>query len=50
VIGSRRLIWVGHLARMKEDRSAFKILTGKLTENRSLRKLLVDGRKILEQI
>ena len=28
----------GHVARMKEDRSTFKILTGKLTGKRSLRK------------
>ena len=27
VIKSRRLIWVGHVARMEEGRSAFKILT-----------------------
>ena len=26
---SRRLRWAGHVARMEEDRSAFKILTGK---------------------
>ena len=31
VIKSRRLRCVGHLARMEEGRSAFKILTGKLT-------------------
>ena len=29
VIKSRRLRWVGHVARMEEGRSAFKILTGK---------------------
>ena len=28
VIKSRRLRWEGHVARMEEDRSAFKILTG----------------------
>ena len=28
VIKSRRLRWAGHLARMEEGRSAFKILTG----------------------
>ena len=27
VIKSRRLTWAGHVARMEEDRSAFKILT-----------------------
>ena len=29
VIKSRRLSWAGHVARMEEGRSAFKILTGK---------------------
>ena len=36
VIKSRRLRWVGHVARMEEDRSAFKILTGKPTGKRPL--------------
>ena len=36
VIKSRRLRWAGHVDRMEEDRSAFKILTG-------------NGRKILER-
>ena len=31
VIKSRRLEWAGHVARMEEGRSAFKILTGKPT-------------------
>ena len=31
VIKSRRMRWAGHVARMKEGRSAFKILTGKPT-------------------
>ena len=30
-IQPRRLRWAGHVARMKEGRSAFKILTGKPT-------------------
>ena len=34
VIRSGRLRWTGHVARMKEDRSAFKILTGKPTGKR----------------
>ena len=29
VIKSRRLRWAGHVVRMEEDRSAFKMLTGK---------------------
>ena len=33
---SRRLRWAGHVARMEEGRSAFKILTGKRTAKRSL--------------
>jgi len=30
------LRWAGHVARMEEGRSAFKILTGKLTAKRPL--------------
>ena len=33
VIKSRRLRWTGHVAKMEEGRSAFKILTGKPTGN-----------------
>ena len=36
VIKSRRLRWAGHVARKKEGRSAFKILTGKPTGKRPL--------------
>ena len=36
VIKSRRLIWAGHIARMEEDRSAFKVLTGTPVETRFL--------------
>ena len=36
VIKSRRLRWVGHVARTEEGRTAFKILTGKSTGNRPL--------------
>ena len=35
----RRLRWAGHLARMEEGRSAFKILTGKPTGKRPLGRL-----------
>ena len=35
-IKSRRLRWTGHVARMEEGRSAFKILTGKPRGKRSL--------------
>ena len=37
MIKSRKLRWAGHVARTEEDRSAFKILTGKPTGKRSLR-------------
>jgi hypothetical protein len=46
LLKSRRLRWTGHVARMEEGRSVFKILTGKLQE-----KDLYEGeggRKILE--
>ena len=36
VIKSRKLRWAGHVARLEEGRSAFKILTGKLTGKRPL--------------
>ena len=36
VIKSRRLRWAGHVAKMEEGRSAFKILTGKLAGKRPL--------------
>ena len=38
VIKSRRLRWADHVARMEEDRNAFKILTNKPTRRRPLRK------------
>ena len=36
VIKSRRLSWAGHVARMEEGRSVFKILTDKPTGKRPL--------------
>ena len=36
VIKSRRLRWAGHVGRMEDGRSAFKIVTGKPTGNRPL--------------
>ena len=36
VIKSRRLRWAGHVARIKECRSAFKFLTGKPIGKKSL--------------
>ena len=38
MIKSRRLKWAGHVSRMEECRSAFKILTGKHTEKIALGK------------
>ena len=35
-IKSRRLRWAGHVTRMEEDRSAFKILMNKNTVTRAL--------------
>ena len=49
VIKSRRFRWAEHVARREEGRSAFKILTGKLTGKRDLwGGLCVDMRTILE--
>ena len=39
VIKSRRLRWAGHIPRIEEGRSAFKLLTGKPTGNRHLGRL-----------
>ena len=36
LIKSRRLRWTGHVARMEEGRSAFKILTGTPTGKMSI--------------
>ena len=38
MIKSRRLRWAGHVARMKKGRVAFKMLTGKPTGKRPLRR------------
>ena len=54
VIKSRRFRWAGHVARMEEGRSAFKILTGKPTGKRPLgrprRRCEDDVRMDLEKI
>ena len=47
---TRRLRWTGHVVRMEEDRSSFKILTGTPTGKRLLEDLVIDGRTILEWI
>ena len=38
VIKFRRLRWAGHVSRMEQGRSAFKMLTGKPTGKRPLRR------------
>ena len=48
VIKSSRLRWAGHVARMEEGMSAFKILTHTPAEKIPLGSLGVDGRTILE--
>ena len=45
MIKSKRLRWAGHVARMEKGMSALKILTGKPTGKRPLRRL---RRTILE--
>ena len=49
VIKSRRLRWAGHVARMEEGRSAFKILTGKRPLGRPRRRWEDNIRMNLEE-
>jgi hypothetical protein len=53
VVKSTRLRWTGHVARMEEGRSVFKILTGKPTGKRPLgrpRRIWEDNmRRILKK-
>ena len=46
----RRLRWADHVARLREDRGAIKILTDKRTGKRHLKGQTVDKRTILEKI
>ena len=48
MIKSGRLRWAGHVARMEEGRSAFKILSCNLQERDLQEDLGIDGRIILE--
>ena len=48
VIKSRRLKWTGHVVRMEEDRSSFKILTGTPTGKRPIGRPRRKGKTILE--
>ena len=47
---SRRLRWASHIARMEEDRSAFKILTGKRPLERPRRRWEDNIRMDLKEI
>ena len=47
VIKSRRIRWAGHVARMGEERGAYRVLVGKLEGKRPLGRLCVDGWIIL---
>ena len=57
VIKSRSLRWAGHVARLEEGRSIFKILTGTPTEKRTLGRpghrcednIRMDPKKIYEE-
>ena len=50
MIKSRRLRWAGHVARMEEGRSVFKILTGKRPLGRPRRRWEDNIRIDLEEI
>ena len=50
VIKYRRLRWAGHVVRMEEGRSAFKILTDKPTGKRPRRRWEDDIRMELKEI
>ena len=46
MIKSRRLRWAGHVARMEDDRSAFRILTGTPAGKRPLGSPRMDLKEI----
>jgi hypothetical protein len=50
VIKTRRLRWVGHVARMRERRGAYRALVGNLRGGDHLEDSGVDGRIILKWI
>jgi hypothetical protein len=50
VIKSRRMRWVGHVARMGEKRGAYRIWWGDLREGDHLGDPDVDGRMVLKRI
>jgi len=50
VMKSKRIRWVGHVARMGDIRNAYKILVGNLQKRDHLEDLVIGGMIILEQI
>ena len=50
VIRSRKLRWAGHIARMEEGRSTFRILTGKISLGRLKRRWEDNVRKDLKRM
>jgi hypothetical protein len=47
---TRRMRWLGHVARMGEMRNVYKILVGKTEGKEHLEDLRVDGRIILDWV
>jgi len=50
VIKSRRMRWAGHVARMGEERGAYRVLVGKPEGKRPLGRPRLDGWIILGRI
>jgi hypothetical protein len=50
VVKSRRMKWVGHVARMGEDSGVYRVLVGSMRERGHWRDKDVDGRIILRRI
>ena len=50
VIKSRRMVWVGHVARMGERRDVSRVLVGRPEERDHLEDPVLDGRIILRWI
>ena len=47
MIKSRRVVWVGHVARMGERRDVYRVLVGRPEERDRLEDPVLDGRIIL---
>jgi hypothetical protein len=50
MIKSIRMKWVGHVARVRESRDAYRVLVGKLSERDHLEDLSLDGRIVLKWV